>query len=509
MTDIIGKILGKPNLESFDIVADFYSDVKFVCVPTDYTQKTYKIIGEVTRVEVSNPFFEKPSDLRYTVEGDQSIISRNFYIFNVNILGVIEGNNVEYKLIPPLPGSDVYPAEEGDVKRILKIADDGIEIGFLKSNAFSVKIYHSKLMRTHSAIIGQTGSGKSYFAAKLAIELLKQKDKSHVPAEIAAPVIFDTSGEYSIKFASTTDKAKIALVLNNVSVAEHSLPLLNEKYLWLLNEIYELDHDIGRRLTLWLRGDEKINLKKGEKIGQERLFDSIDSKEDNSPLKIGSTKQLSIRFEKYLQQQNRISQKIKINIPYKALAKMDKMNLKIKKTNDMNIIDKMTSGLNINIGEYNDLEEKQIIMKVLLNQIINAAKNKKLKSRIALFIDEAHNYVPSVYKSFCKNEILTIAREGRKYGLSLCLISQRPRWVDPTALSQCGNIFIFRIQNSDDLKHIFDSASLPDSIKNARIPRLHTGEVVIAGDVAENPMNCQVTEIDTNFIDKKRLGVRS
>jgi len=102
-----------------------------------------------------------------------------------------------------------------------------------------------------------------------------------------------------------------------------------------------------------------------------------------------------------------------------------------------------------------------------------------------------------------RGEILRLAREGRKYGITLCLISQRPRWVDPTALSQCGNIFIFRIQNTDDKKHIFDSASLPDTLKDINIAKFKTGEMIITGDVVNYPINCLVSQLDNDFISSE------
>lgn len=179
---------------------------------------------------------------------------------------------------------------------------------------------------------------------------------------------------------------------------------------------------------------------------------------------------------------------------------MIELNLKIKKTDDMDIIEQLSNGLIIDLSNQDTLDEKQIAVKFFFKQLFEAAKNKKLKERVVLFIEEAHNYVPSIYKSFCKEEILKMAREGRKYGFSLCLISQRPRWVDPTALSQCGNIFIFRIQNSDDKKHIFDSASLSDTVNDINIGKFKSGEAIIAGDVVSHPINCRISKIDRDFI---------
>jgi len=86
----------------------------------------------------------------------------------------------------------------------------------------------------------------------------------------------------------------------------------------------------------------------------------------------------------------------------------------------------------------------------------------------------------------------------------LCLLSQRPRRVDPTALSQCGNTFIFKIQNADDKKHIFDSVSLPDKLLNASIARFNVGEVMVYGDIVNNPLICAVTPIDDAFLEAER-----
>jgi hypothetical protein len=142
-------------------------------------------------------------------------------------------------------------------------------------------------------------------------------------------------------------------------------------------------------------------------------------------------------------------------------------------------------------------------MLIFLRQIYDYAKSNKSRNKILLFIDEVHNYAPSVYKSFCKDEILKIAREGRKYGLMLCLISQRPRWVDPTALSQCGNIFIFRIQNSDDKNNLFNSVALPDKTINANISKFNRGEALVCGDIVNNPLICSVAEIDESFLNEE------
>jgi DNA helicase HerA-like ATPase len=498
MREIIGKVLDKAGTESFQFVSNkFFSD-KFVEVRIDHISSGAKIIGEVIEREAVNSYFERPTDIRYVKEGDESVSTRSLYISNVRLLAVImDGRRSEF-LCPPLPGSNVYVAEEPDIKLALELEDKGIDVGFIKGYNLSFKISPVKLFKTHIGILGQTGGGKSYLAAKFAIELLRLRHVAKVPSQIAVPIIFDSSGEYAGKY-DAGEQRNLSLIMETISLKEQSFPLLNKKYLPLLYEIYDIDEREENDLRIWL-SDE--NISQAETQGQQQFLKQ-DAKQlitEFHQLRITSTEQLANKLGDYLSKFNKLNPPEKMSVPYAAIRKMRKFSLRIKKSDDMGIAEQLSDGLIVNLSELDSYEERQITMFLFLRQLYEAAKAKKINSRIVLFIDEAHNYVPSIYKSFCKDEILRLAREGRKYGISLCLISQRPRWVDPTALSQCGNLFIFRIQNSDDKKHILDSASLPDIVKDINIAKFKTGEMIITGDVAIQPINCIVSQIDHNFI---------
>ncbi|MGD2090984.1 MAG: ATP-binding protein [Candidatus Aminicenantes bacterium] len=518
MSDSIGKVLGNANLDSFQFASNKYFDAKFICVPTNQGKYTYKILGEVTKIQVINPYFEKPADIRYIADDDEGVRARSIYVAHVIALGTLIDDKIIDHPFPPIPGSNVFNAEETDIKLSLRLPDDGIDIGILKDHKFELKIPYEKLVRTHNSIVGQTGSGKSYLAAKLAVELLKKRKTADVPRRYAIPIIFDTSGEYSGDSHIKTNHNEIARVLDRLSIDDLRFPLLNKRYLWLLSEIYDLDDKIVILLQKWFKAQENQNTGSKNNNPDRTLFEAEEDKRNNmtrelirefSLLKIVTTEQLADKIEEYLLQFNELNPKKKLTIPYKALLNMRKFNLKVKKTDDWDLLDRLSSGLIIDLSDQNDLTLKQILMKLILSQLLEAAKFQKLKHKIAIFIDEAHNYVPSIYKSLCKDEILTIAREGRKYDITLFLVSQRPRWVDPTALSQCGNIFIFRIQNSEDQRHIFDSSSLPDSVRDLNIARLGTGKMIVVGDVTENPIICDVSEIDKDFISAESERIRS
>lgn len=500
MTGIIGKVLDKATIDRFQFVSDKRFDARFVEVKAEHILSGAVIVGEILEKEALNPYFEKPTDVRYIREEDENISERSLYSAKVKLIAIIQNGRQFEVSFPPLPGSNVFEASQTNIRVALELADNGIDMGFLKGYNLSFKIPPNKLFKTHISIVGQTGSGKSYFAAKIAAELLKLRHNAEVPSTIPVPIIFDSSGEYSGE-TNFGEQKYLSLIMNIISIKEHNFPLLNERYLPLLYEIYDINEKQESELRSWFSYTD--NNPHEIQDSQQQLLKHQDNRQlvnEFNQLRITSSRQLASKLEDFLKRFNKGSTGEKISIPYNAISKMRKFNLKIKKTDDMDIIEQLSDGLIINLSDQDNYDERQIAMLLVLRQLYEAAKTKKLNSKIVLFIDEAHNYVPSVYKSFCKEEILRLAREGRKYGITLCLISQRPRWVDPTALSQCGNLFIFKIQNSDDKKYIFDSASLPDSIRDINIAKFKMGEMIITGDVVNQPVNCVVSPIDTDFI---------
>ncbi len=118
---------------------------------------------------------------------------------------------------------------------------------------------------------------------------------------------------------------------------------------------------------------------------------------------------------------------------------------------------------------------------------------------IALFCDEAHLYIPERASSESADEISVgiferIAKEGRKYGVGLVVISQRPSEVNRTVLSQCNNVIAMRLTNGDDQSVI--KRLLPDSLGGFGdlLPVLDIGEALVVGDASLLPTRVVVSE---------------
>lgn len=118
---------------------------------------------------------------------------------------------------------------------------------------------------------------------------------------------------------------------------------------------------------------------------------------------------------------------------------------------------------------------------------------------VALFCDEAHLYIPERAEGDAANEVSMrifekIAKEGRKYGIGLVVISQRPSEVNHTVLSQCNNLVTMRLTNAEDQSVV--RRLLPDTLGGFSdvLPILDTGEALVVGDASLLPSRVRIQE---------------
>ena len=126
----------------------------------------------------------------------------------------------------------------------------------------------------------------------------------------------------------------------------------------------------------------------------------------------------------------------------------------------------------------------------------------KYRHPIALICDEAHLYIParteaSTVDEAALNSFERIAKEGRKYGVGLVVVSQRPAEVNRTVLSQCNNYVAMRLTNAEDQQVI--KRLLPDSLGgfSELLPILDIGEALVVGDAAMLPSRIRIQEPKT------------
>lgn len=106
-------------------------------------------------------------------------------------------------------------------------------------------------------------------------------------------------------------------------------------------------------------------------------------------------------------------------------------------------------------------------------------------------LEEAHRYLAKESDGIAKTMVQKIAKEGRKFGMGVMLISQRPSEIDETILSQCGTLFALRINNAADRNRVKSAMSEGISGIVDSLPVLRTGEAIVTGEAAKMPMRCR------------------
>lgn len=146
-----------------------------------------------------------------------------------------------------------------------------------------------------------------------------------------------------------------------------------------------------------------------------------------------------------------------------------------------------------------------LIARLLFQYKVFQTQTEKEKDPILLVCEEAHRYVPDhgeAQYAAAQGAIRRIAREGRKYGIGLMLVSQRPADVDSTVISQCGTWVVLRLTNSADQQHV--SRFLPDGLSGmvGALPILSQQEAIFVGEGAALPSRVRVRDLKDEQLPK-------
>jgi len=152
-----------------------------------------------------------------------------------------------------------------------------------------------------------------------------------------------------------------------------------------------------------------------------------------------------------------------------------------------------------------DQREQQLVVATLLRRLWRARmETEKGRSKEGedtylpypafVLLEEAHNYAPANAEVVTTGILKTILSEGRKFGVAVGLISQRPGKLDSDVLSQCMTQCIMRIVNPIDQARIAESVESVGRDLLQELPALSKGQVIIAGSAVNTPLLCRVRQ---------------
>lgn len=178
------------------------------------------------------------------------------------------------------------------------------------------------------------------------------------------------------------------------------------------------------------------------------------------------------------------------NFYKEQLAKEDVEKLATEKPSQVTIID-------MSLLPFEVLETiTGLIGRLILEFVSRFPESDRGKLPMVIALEEAQNYIPeknrSDRESIAKKVFERIAREGRKYGISLLVSSQRPSELSKTVLSQCNSFIIHRLQNPEDQKYVRQLVSAANEDILQQLPILPQQHVVIMGDAVRTPVQAKM-----------------
>ena len=442
---LVGKIIGKTSPESFHFqVTDVIRKMDFIAVRDP---ERHLILGRV----------------------DGIIQERDQAIARVSIIGYTDNRDVVQKpRMPFKPGSIVYSADDELIKRVLGLKQSGFYIGLLE-NAENLKVYldPKKLITKHLAVLAKTGMGKSYFLGVLLEEFMESK----IPA-----VVIDPHGEY-MSLANQNAKQEEIKYMERYGIQ----PKGYKNNL----QIFSLEKNLAQ-------GMKKLNL--NGRLTPTEIFELLPFKLSSSQLNIiysvvresepGKKYTIDELKKEITKSTNRSKWNVLTVLDYLSGTKLFDP-LKFIKPEDLVKKDKLTV-LNLKGVEP---ELQQLVVYKVVKDLFEARKSGKVDPFL-LVVEEAHNFCPE--RGFggqvVSSQILrTIASEGRKFGMGLAVVSQRPARVEKNVLSQCNTQVFLRVTNPNDIKTIMESVEgVTKGIEN-EIKSLPIGNALIVG-VIDQPL---------------------
>lgn len=439
---------------------------------------------------------------------------------NLNILGEITTNTTtkETKFFRgvrsfPVLNEAIYNMSPDDLRLIFnKEKSPCIEVGRLQQdNSIIAKVRTDDLLSKHFAILGSTGSGKSCTVALVLQAILKENGNAHV-------VLFDPHNEYSKSFGPmaeviSNDSLDIPLwMFDFVETTE----LLTSDIEDHAREETEVLHDVllkAKRLY-----DRSMN--KGDTSSHTKMDDVEAELQRATHITLDSPVPYRIRDVLKLIDHSMGKLENSSNLgPYKRLKRRIQMLMADPRYQFIfrnqasplpieNLVGRIfripVAGKPISILDFSGIpsEALNVVVSVVARLAFELATWSERRIPVLLVCEEAHRYIPadkSLGFHSTRRIIGRIAKEGRKYGVSLGIISQRPSELEASTLSQCSTIFSMRLSN--ELDQNFVRAAVPDGAAEllSFLPSLGTAETMVFGESVNLPMRVILNTLEEEY----------
>ena len=390
-------------------------------------------------------------------------------------------------------GQSIYAATSQDLARIYAPPQGvNVQIGTLHQDpSLPACVAPDELLGKHLAILGTTGSGKSCAVALILQAVLREHANGHV-------VLLDPHDEYHHAFTGQAEiigmdslqlpywllsyeEAVEVMCLSDGPGRESESAILKEAML-IAKRAFLRNAEDARHVTV----DTPTPYRLGAVIAEiDKSMGKLDRPETTLPYL-----RLKARLES-LQADRRYA------FMFSSVSVQDNMAEILSRILRVPVAGKPVTIIDLS-GVPSEIVD--VVVSSLCRMIFDFAlwSSRAAAVPVLLVCEEAHRYIPQDQTLGFKptrHAIARIAKEGRKYGVSLCLVTQRPSELSETILSQCNTLFALRMSNDQD--QAFVRRALPDSAAGllTALPALRTQEAVVVGEGVALPMRIRFAHL--------------
>nr|WP_299593321.1 DUF87 domain-containing protein [Sphingomonas bacterium] len=393
----------------------------------------------------------------------------------------------------PVPGCRVFPVSSADMRQMYSAADrPHIEVGTVyPTTDIRGSLFIDAMLGRHFALVGSTGTGKSTSAALILHRICQMAPQGHI-------VMIDPHGEYSAAFKDTGE------ILNVDNLA---MPY------WLMNleehvEVFvtsdgadrQVDSDILAKTLLAARSKNRLAESLGKITADSPIPYLLSDLTNIIQLEMGKMDKAgsSAPYMRLKSKMEEIKADPRYSFMFSGMLVADTMQAFLAKVLRMPGNGRPISVIDVS-GVPSDITA--VVVAMLARMVFDFAiwSRGEPQRPILLVCEEAHRYIPSdrVTTGSAVRKILErIAKEGRKYGVALGLITQRPSDLAEGVLSQCGTIIAMRLNNDRDQAHV--RSAMPEGARGFldSIPALRNRECIMVGEGVSVPIRVTLDTLE-------------
>jgi DNA helicase HerA-like ATPase len=372
-------------------------------------------------------------------------------------------------------GMEIRRATSEVLQKVLGLTstpDDGVYLGFLKGTEFPVVLDIDALVQKHASVLAKTGAGKSYTVGVIIEELIKKK---------VALVIVDPHGEYGTLASPNIEPKEIDQLIR--------FGLKPKSFATSVTE-YALD-------TRLVQGAKKLTLA-GSALEAAEIFGLLAGKVSSAQQGLLYQAINNLRKTKPHYVLKEIVEELgknPSNAKWPLIAALENLDATgLFSAGGTGFTDLVKSGHAALLNLKGASPEVQEIVVARLTRSLFDARKRNSVPPFLFVVEEAHNFCPErgIGAALSGPELRTVASEGRKFGMGLLIVSQRPAKVDKNVLSQCNTQIMMKVTNPNDLKAITHSVEGLTGEAAEEIQQLGTGVGLVAGGKLATPILVEI-----------------